>query len=658
MSTHGHLAAMGLIGWNHLEVAILAGLLRRKPILFVGMHGGNKTEGSASLCRASVLYARKNLTPEAKAEFRFANYDAALLTIDDLLGFLNPKTLGEKAADGTDMMEFIKTPNSVWGADAALIDEITRADRGIAGKLMEFVRTGRIMGKQTAVKQVIAAANPPKEYDAFYMDLAFATRFMILNVPDSRTMDEGDFETVVQLGTRTSDKAEKAKRTAAEERLGRLLAKARRAPVTEADEREALGVAKEIRRLICGDPQANPKISGIKELKVSLRQFQEIACTYIAIRQLQLVDALPKKLDPAHVAEAILSWIPEVTGVVRAVLTSTNRQTMTTSISQIVSQMARGEILAPMPLGEVLKVPADDADSWGTAVVDAMKSERDSNLVAKAARVTRVRAKKKIVTPAVVNMVMESAVARMMDLGRRNLFAPEFAKTTMDFDRGGLIEAIGSLIEQRELPRPSKNPPKSGVFYNSSFASTDESMRNAGNNPNTGRAMAAAAGKVLVPCTDKKFIDQRAFGKNIPIVAMSKAQYAKERVKIKNDSHVIMVYTGAADPKDMLFIELGDDAVRVNSTHRDPVISQTEYAAKGIHFLWDQSGSVRLPDKGYSLAAILVNPTVQDLIDAEILHHFMQTSSADPLCKRTIVQALGQRYKPDYAKLYPSNADV
>jgi MoxR-like ATPase len=656
-----HLRALGLIGWDHLEIALLAGLVRRKPILLEGMHGGNKTEGSKRLARAAVAYASKRNKDDAdKIKFKFASFDAPLLTVDDLIGLLNPKTLGTKDEDGNDVLDFIRTPNSAWEADACLVDEITRADRGIAGKLMEYVRTGNMMGKPTALKQAFATANPPKEYDAIYMDLAFASRFMILRVPDARTMDESDFETVVQLGIRNPSRAEKEAETEAERRLGRLIGKARSAELTEAEEREALGFVKELRRILNARPSTpNAGPSNANNLKVSLRQYQEMAGTYCAILKLRAVGALGKSLNADHVAEAILAWVPETTGIV---MKQVPRDTLRTAIAQLAAQLARGEIMTPMPLEEVIKAPAEDADAWGAAVVDAIGAERDVTLVAKAARISRVRAKKKKVTAPVVNAVISAAVERIVSLCRQNLFENEYAQTPVSYDRSGLIEAIGSLIEIRKAPKALKNPPKNGVFYHNSFATTDDRIRsemlaNMANGGGKG-VSAQSSTKLLFASSDKNLKDQRVFGAAIPIVALSKAQHARMKAKISSDHHVVMVYTSPSDPKDVIFVEMYEDSVRVIATAKDLLIQQGDYREYGVHFLWNRNGTTRFADKAYTLTAIMVNPTCQDLVDAGVLPYFMNASSPDPLCTRKVVNPTGQRYIPDFAKLYPSDAEV
>ena len=112
----------------------------------------------------------------------FRHYEVPTLNFDDLVGFLNPKGL----AKGT--LTFVATPLSIWKAEAALFDELNRANPFIQSKLHELIRTRRIMGLPTKLKIVFAAVNPPQTYQAGYMDLALASRFVAVQVPNLKAM--------------------------------------------------------------------------------------------------------------------------------------------------------------------------------------------------------------------------------------------------------------------------------------------------------------------------------------------------------------------------------------------------------------------------------------------------------------------------------------
>jgi MoxR-like ATPase len=175
------LDTLGLVGWHDIEPTILSALTNSFPILFVGRHGTAKTDGAEFIAKALV-----------GEQCRFRKYDVPLINTDDLLGFPNPKSLQEGR------VQYLETPLTIWGADAALFDEINRASPFVAAKIMEIVRTKRAMGMETQLKVVFAAMNPPDDYDAIYMDLATCSRFIIVQVPGSREMKKAEMRMILQ----------------------------------------------------------------------------------------------------------------------------------------------------------------------------------------------------------------------------------------------------------------------------------------------------------------------------------------------------------------------------------------------------------------------------------------------------------------------------
>ena len=108
---------IGIHGWDEIEPLILSAVVSDHSVLFVGDIGSNKTEGSKVIAKALL-----------GDNIKFRNYEVPTLNFDDLIGFVNPKNL----ANGT--LEFVPTPLSIWNADAALFDEINRANPFIALK--------------------------------------------------------------------------------------------------------------------------------------------------------------------------------------------------------------------------------------------------------------------------------------------------------------------------------------------------------------------------------------------------------------------------------------------------------------------------------------------------------------------------------------------
>jgi MoxR-like ATPase len=110
---------INIYGWDDIEPVILAAIVSELPVLLIGDIGSNKTEGAEAISRAVL---------GAKIDFRA--YEVPTLNFDDLIGFMNPKSLARGELD------FVHTPLSIWKADAVLFDEINRANPNFLLKLM------------------------------------------------------------------------------------------------------------------------------------------------------------------------------------------------------------------------------------------------------------------------------------------------------------------------------------------------------------------------------------------------------------------------------------------------------------------------------------------------------------------------------------------
>ncbi|MFC1885462.1 AAA family ATPase, partial [Thermodesulfobacteriota bacterium] len=164
---------IGIIGWDDIEPIILSAIASNISILFIGDIGSNKTEGSKTIAQALL-----------NPNIQFRNYEVPTLNFDDLIGFVNPKHLAKGS------LEFVPTPLSIWNADAALFDEINRANPFIQSKLHELIRNRTLMGLPTRLKMIFSAVNPPEKYQAGYMDMALASRFVCVQVPNVGQMQD------------------------------------------------------------------------------------------------------------------------------------------------------------------------------------------------------------------------------------------------------------------------------------------------------------------------------------------------------------------------------------------------------------------------------------------------------------------------------------
>lgn len=170
------LSGIGIIGWQNVEAIVLSALVARQPLMLVGSHGSNKTDGARLLS-----YATLGRTA------RFQAYDTRLIHQDDLLGFANPASLREG------VVTYAHTDISIWGAKSVLLDEFNRTNPFVASKTMEIVRTKKVQGRSLDLELVFASANPPGGiYDTVFLDPAVASRFCIIRVPDQLSSTELD----------------------------------------------------------------------------------------------------------------------------------------------------------------------------------------------------------------------------------------------------------------------------------------------------------------------------------------------------------------------------------------------------------------------------------------------------------------------------------
>jgi MoxR-like ATPase len=174
------LRALGIVGWDALEPAILAALATESPILLIGPHGSAKTLLLARLAEALGL--------------AFRHYNASILSFDDLLGYPVPQ-------DGR--LVYLETPATIWQAEAALFDEVSRCRPELQNKLFPLVHERVAQGVPLArLRHRWAAMNPPPregarsafEYEgAEPLDLALADRFaFVLEAPGLEELTEDD----------------------------------------------------------------------------------------------------------------------------------------------------------------------------------------------------------------------------------------------------------------------------------------------------------------------------------------------------------------------------------------------------------------------------------------------------------------------------------
>jgi MoxR-like ATPase len=139
-------------------------------LLLIGPHGTGK----------SLLLTR--IAEALGLEFR--HYNSSLLNFDDLVGFPMPNKNGS--------LEYVKTPASIWGAEAVIFDEISRCRPDIQNKLFPIIHERRAQGiLLDDLRYRWAAMNPPmsEDDDEGYLgseplDPALTDRFaFVVNMP-------------------------------------------------------------------------------------------------------------------------------------------------------------------------------------------------------------------------------------------------------------------------------------------------------------------------------------------------------------------------------------------------------------------------------------------------------------------------------------------
>lgn len=203
----GILRSLGIIGWEELELPILAGLVTGDPVLLLGTHGEGKTHA------VQVIF--KALGKKIKT------YDASKAMFEDILGFPVPAAVvnqqqalsalvaqaaGQKTSFspvnlGQADIVYLKTPLSIDDeTEAIFIDELSRAKPQTQNKWLELIRSRTIMGMKTRVKWVFAAMNPLSYTGTNVLDKALLGRFaFFLPVPETIDLEFEEAKTVTLM---------------------------------------------------------------------------------------------------------------------------------------------------------------------------------------------------------------------------------------------------------------------------------------------------------------------------------------------------------------------------------------------------------------------------------------------------------------------------
>jgi hypothetical protein len=346
-----------IYGWDEIEPLILSAVLSDLSMLFIGDIGSNKTEGSKAIAKALL-----------KPNIEFRNYEVPTLNFDDLIGFVNPKNL----ANGS--LEFVPTRLSIWNAEAVLFDEINRANPFIQSKLHELIRTRTLMGLPTNLKMVFSAVNPPERYQSGYMDIALASRFVCVQVPNITVMKERHINSIL------SGKGHKPKVYD----LKAMMKKAFGAQFTAEDENRVCQMCRKIMQEVSD-----------KEILFNARQLKMMKKLIRSGLALRYASGLDMFSEPDAVTSYVASVIPEIHGIVR---TKANQGMILGTIRSIVSGFTLGDpITMAKDISELCDVEITDTLAWVSAMKQLADAEENITTLKKAIAQVKTMAGKEVI---------------------------------------------------------------------------------------------------------------------------------------------------------------------------------------------------------------------------------------------------------------------
>ena len=348
---------IGIHGWDDIEPLILSAIASDLSIILIGDIGSNKTEGSRVIAQALL-----------GSNIQFRNLDVPILNLDDLIGFVNPSNLAKG------VLEFVPTPLSIWSADAALFDEINRANPFIQSKLHELIRTRTLMGLPTQLKMVFSAVNPPERYQSGYMDLALASRFVCVQVPNITSMKDTQIDYIISgNGHRPTPFDLKA-----------MIQKAGRCQFSKDEINRVHQMCKKIVKELSG-----------QEIIFNARQLKMMTQLIKAGLALGHASGLERFAEADTITAYIASVIPEIQGIVRS---NVNHGMIQGTIRSIVSGYTLGDpVTIAADIKELCEVNITDSLAWVAAMKQMADQEEDPKTLKQAISKIKALAGKEVI---------------------------------------------------------------------------------------------------------------------------------------------------------------------------------------------------------------------------------------------------------------------
>lgn len=166
-TTPRKLSQAGLIGWDKNEPVIAAAIAADCSIMFAGAPGTGKTVGAGAIKRA--LFGDEGL---------YAAIPCPEVSRDSLTGPVDIPAMQKGQLD------YLNSDQALWNKRVVLLDEPNRAPQYVQHLLLEFVRTRRLAGRDTAAELVISAMNPPDlDPTTVYLSAPLAQRYVYCWAP-------------------------------------------------------------------------------------------------------------------------------------------------------------------------------------------------------------------------------------------------------------------------------------------------------------------------------------------------------------------------------------------------------------------------------------------------------------------------------------------
>jgi len=329
---------LGLYGWQAQEPVMLSALVADIPVLMVGRHGGGKTRAAEAVGLSYLL--------GMGVEAHFQPFDWSRCSKEDFSGILNPAGLI------SGKLEWIPTPSSVWESKPGqrkciLLDEFTAANPVMGTMAHELLTHRTLFGSPTAVDVVMAACNPPDNYEVNVMSLATASRFVIVKCPDA-TEVAGDLEKIL-LG---SDADFSTPRPI----VGKLARAARKVKLDPERLKEIATTVKALHEAL-----NSFKTDDEATVYHSSRQAKYLYRLLVAANQL---NEAGYAIGPGDLVELVCSTTPELWPIVSAEICG-HRVEVEAVIQRILSSIKLGiKPLSALSLTELVKGNKDNATAW------------------------------------------------------------------------------------------------------------------------------------------------------------------------------------------------------------------------------------------------------------------------------------------------------